>query len=69
MKEFQANRILIIKHGSLGDIAFALNAIYSVKKKFSNSKIHLLTEKKFRFFFESQTILVKLLMIIDRIYL
>ena len=61
MKKFQANRILIIKHGSLGDIAFALNAIYSVKKKFSNSKIHLLTEKKFRFFFEKSNYFSKII--------
>ena len=61
MKEFQANRILIIKHGSLGDIAFALNAIYSVKKKFSNSKIHLLTEKKFRIFFEKSNYFNKII--------
>ncbi len=51
MKKFQTDKILIIKHGSLGDIAFALNAINSIKKKYSKSEIHLLTENKFKNFF------------------
>ena len=44
MKE---NRILIIKFGGLGDVILSLNAIYSIKKKFQNSKIFLLTEKPY----------------------
>ena len=40
-------KILVIKHGALGDIVFALNAINSIKKSFSKSKIDLLTEKKY----------------------
>ena len=40
-------KILVIKHGSLGDIVFSLPAMISVKKKYLNSTIHLLTEKKF----------------------
>ena len=41
------NRILIIKHGSLGDIAFSLPIIYAIRKHFSHAKIDLLTEKKY----------------------
>tara|TARA_Y100000590_G_scaffold363705_1_gene421511 strand:- start:1575 stop:2507 length:933 start_codon:yes stop_codon:yes gene_type:complete len=40
-------KILVIKHGALGDIVFAFNAISSIKKNFSKSKIDLLTEKKY----------------------
>ena len=40
-------KILIIKHGSLGDIILSMYSIFSVKKKFKNSKITILTEKKY----------------------
>ena len=46
------NKILIIKHGSLGDIVFALEAMFSIRNHFKNSNIILLTEKKFKNFFE-----------------
>ena len=39
-------KILIIKHGSLGDIVFSLPAMISIRDKYPNSLIHLLTEKK-----------------------
>tara|TARA_Y100000590_G_scaffold459148_1_gene615507 strand:+ start:2381 stop:3301 length:921 start_codon:yes stop_codon:yes gene_type:complete len=45
-------KILIIKHGSLGDIALALPAFASIKKHFNKSKIFLLTEKKYFNFFK-----------------
>ena len=44
--------ILIIKHGSLGDIVFALPIIHTIRKKFPNAKIDLLTEKKYFSFFK-----------------
>ena len=40
-------KILIIKHGSLGDIILALDAFKAVKNKYSDSLIYLLTEKKY----------------------
>ena len=46
-------KILIIKHGSLGDIAFSLPVINSIHKYFLNGKIDLLTEKKYINFFKS----------------
>ena len=44
-------KILIIKHGSLGDIAFALQAMYSIKSHFKDAEIYILTEKSFENFF------------------
>ncbi len=45
-------KILIIKHGSLGDIVFALEPILAIKNKFDNSVIDLVTEEKFISFFK-----------------
>tara|TARA_X000000368_G_scaffold395513_1_gene363030 strand:+ start:1128 stop:2048 length:921 start_codon:yes stop_codon:yes gene_type:complete len=45
-------KILIIKHGSLGDIVFSLPVIYSIKKHFYNQEVELLTEKKYFPFFK-----------------
>ncbi len=39
-------KILIIKHGSLGDIVFSLAAMISIRNQYPDSAIHLLTEKK-----------------------
>jgi len=41
-------KILVIKHGSLGDIIFSIPAMFSIKKKYLNSRIDLLTEEKFK---------------------
>ena len=43
----QYKKILVIKHGSLGDITFALPAMNSIRFYFKYSKITLLTESKF----------------------
>ena len=40
-------KILLIKHGSLGDIVFSLPVMYSIRHHFSNDKIDLLTEEKY----------------------
>lgn len=40
-------KILIIKHGSLGDIVFSLPVIQSIKRHYSDSNISLLTEEKY----------------------
>ena len=44
-------KILIIKHGSLGDIIFSLQSMFSVKNKYIDSSIDILTEKKYVNFF------------------
>ena len=48
-------KILIIKHGSLGDIILVLSAFASIRAHYSKSKIYLLTEKKFFNFFKNSS--------------
>ena len=50
MSNNQFSNILVVKHGSLGDIAFSLLAIASIKKQFKNANIDLITEKKYEKF-------------------
>ena len=52
MSPLNPKKILLIKHGSLGDIVFALEPILSIQKKFNNSLIDLVTEEKFIPFFK-----------------
>ena len=52
MSPLDPKKILLIKHGSLGDIVFALEPILSIHKKFNNSVIDLVTEEKFIPFFK-----------------
>ena len=52
MSPSNPKKILLIKHGSLGDIVFALEPILAIHKKFNNSVIDLLTEEKFIPFFK-----------------
>ncbi len=52
MKKSQYNNILVVKHGSLGDIAFSLLAMASIRKYFDNSNIDLITESKYASFLE-----------------
>ena len=52
MSQFDPKKILVIKHGSLGDIVFALEPILAIKKKFNNTVIDLVTEEKFISFFK-----------------
>ena len=54
-------KILIIKHGSLGDIIFSLDAMYAIRKKYPNSLIHLLTEKKYISFFKKSRFFDKII--------
>ena len=42
--------ILIIKHGALGDLIQITGSLKSIRLKYPNSKITLLTDKKFIFF-------------------
>jgi len=52
MSLLNPKKILIIKHGSLGDIVFALEPILAIKNKFNKSVIDLVTEEKFIPFFK-----------------
>ena len=52
MSPLNPKKILLIKHGSLGDIVFALEPILSIHKQFNNSFIDLVTEEKFIPFFK-----------------
>ena len=52
MNPLNPKKILLIKHGSLGDIVFALEPILSIHKQFNNSVINLVTEEKFIPFFK-----------------
>jgi len=47
MKKSQYKNILVVKHGSLGDIAFSLFAMATIRKYFNNSNIDLITEGKY----------------------
>ena len=53
MNSNQFNKILVVKHGSLGDIAFSILAMTSIKQFFSNATIDLLTEEKYVNFLSS----------------
>ena len=52
MSLLNPKKILLIKHGSLGDIVFALEPILSIHKQFNKSVIDLVTEEKFIPFFK-----------------
>ena len=52
MSPLNPKKILLIKHGSLGDIVFALEPILAIQNKFNHSVIDLVTEEKFISFFE-----------------
>ena len=39
MNSSQFNKILVVKHGSLGDIAFSILAMASIKQFFNNATI------------------------------
>ena len=52
MNHLNPKKILVIKHGSLGDIVFSLKPILAIQKKFRNSVIDLVTEEKFIPFFK-----------------
>ena len=50
MNKYYFKNILIVKHGSLGDIAFSILAMDSIRKYFDDSKIDLLTDNKYKNF-------------------
>ena len=52
--------ILIIKHGSLGDVILSLYPIFSIKKHFNKCNITILTEEKYRKIFNKLTFVNKI---------
>ena len=61
MSPLNPKKILLIKHGSLGDIVFALEPILAIHNKFNNSVIDLVTEEKFIPFFKKMKMFDKFL--------
>ena len=61
MNQLNSKKILLIKHGSLGDIVFALEPILAIQKRFNNTIIDLVTEEKFIPFFKKMNIFEKFL--------
>ena len=55
------NKILLIKHGSLGDIISSTSVIYDIKNHFKGDKIFLLTTSKYKEFFEKCDLIDKVL--------
>ena len=62
MNQSNFKKILIIKHGSLGDIVFSLEPIMAIHKKFGDSVIDLVTENKFLPLFRKMNIFNKYLL-------
>jgi len=56
MNQSNFKKILVIKHGSLGDIAFSLEPIMAINKTFNESVIDLVTESKFLSLFRKMNI-------------
>ena len=52
MNEYQINKILIIKHGSLGDIINATSVITATRQKYKNSEIDILTSSSYSSLFK-----------------
>ena len=48
---YRLKKILIIKHGSLGDIISATSPINDIKNHYKESQIFVLTSQKYKFFF------------------
>ena len=59
MNQSNFKKILIIKHGSLGDIVFSFQPFLAIRNSFSNSVIDLLTEHKFISLFRKMKIFDK----------
>ena len=55
LNQFMSN-ILIIKHGSLGDIVQISGALLDIRSHFKNKKIYILTTSKYKNLFETLSI-------------
>ena len=58
-------KILIIKHGSLGDIISATSVLKDIRDNYLNDEIIILTSNKYKFFF-LDSFLVNKILIDDR---
>ena len=56
-----SKKILIIKHGSFGDLIFATGAIKAIKKFFLNHKIYLLTSSNYKNFIKKAPFIDKII--------
>ena len=54
-------KILIIKHGSLGDIISSTSAMHDIRKHYINDKLIILTTQKYKSFFEESCFFHKIL--------
>ena len=54
-------KILVIKHGSLGDLILSLSSMYSIKNKYNESSIHLITEEKYYSFLKKTNFFEKII--------
>ena len=46
-------KILVIKHGALGDIILSMYPLFSIKKNFNNHSFTILTESKYSNLFKN----------------
>ena len=65
MSHFKLKKILIIKHGSLGDIISATSVLKDIRDNYLNDEIIILTSNKYKFFF-LDSLLVNKILIDDR---
>ena len=54
-------KILVIKHGSLGDLILSLSSMYSIRNKYNESSIHLITEEKYYSFLKKTNFFEKII--------
>jgi ADP-heptose:LPS heptosyltransferase len=54
-------KILLIKHGSLGDIISSTAVIRDIRSHHKNAEIYILTNQKYKFFFEESNLINKVL--------
>ena len=59
MSHYQYKKILIIKHGSLGDVISSISAIRPIREFFKGSKIEILTTSNFSTFFSKSKLVDK----------
>ena len=61
MSHFKLKKILIIKHGSLGDIISATSVLKDIRDNYLKDEIIILTSNKYKFFFLDSFLVIKIL--------
>ena len=61
MSHFKLKKILIIKHGSLGDIISATSVLKDIRDNYLKDEIIILTSNKYKFFFLDSFLVNKIL--------